>query len=128
MWKIVLTAIGIGHLGTAAFMWAAPQVWYESVPGVAVLGPYNLHFVRDIGLIFLVSGLGLIWGAVWRNLTAGVFGTLWPLFHALFHLWIWAGRGVALDLIALTNLAGIQLPGWLAVLAIIQLNRQEERL
>lgn len=126
MWKIILIVVGLGHLGSALFMWFAPQVWYARVPGVAVMGPYNLHFVRDIALIFLVSAMALVWGGVRRDQTACVIGALWPVFHAVFHLWIWGARGLPLDLVAVTNLAGVQVPGWLAVLATVQLARQED--
>src|ERR1700731_3043762 len=30
--------------------------WYGVVPGVTVTGPYNPHFVRDIGAAYLVAG------------------------------------------------------------------------
>jgi hypothetical protein len=33
--------------------------WYASVPGVVETGPYNPHFVQDIGAAFLVAGLAL---------------------------------------------------------------------
>src|SRR5262249_36047357 len=35
--------------------------WYEVIPGVTDFGPYNAHFVRDIGCIYLASGLALTW-------------------------------------------------------------------
>ena len=60
------------------------------------------------------------WGAGKRNVTAAVFGAAWPCFHALFHIWIWLGRGVPFDEIALVNLVGIQLPAWLALMAALQ--------
>ena len=33
--------------------------WYQSVPGAAETGPFNPHFVQDIGAAFLVAGLAL---------------------------------------------------------------------
>ena len=33
--------------------------WYGAVPGVIATGPYNPHFVRDIGATYLVVGLSL---------------------------------------------------------------------
>ena len=30
--------------------------WYGAVPGVTATGPYNPHFVRDIGAAYLVVG------------------------------------------------------------------------
>jgi hypothetical protein len=33
--------------------------WYGVVPGVTATGPYNPHFVRDIGAAYLVVGASL---------------------------------------------------------------------
>jgi len=39
--------------------------WYGAVPGVVATGPYNPHFVRDIGAAYLVTAGGLA-GYAWR--------------------------------------------------------------
>jgi hypothetical protein len=39
--------------------------WYNAVPGVIATGPYNSHFVRDIGAVYLMSAASLGWFA-WR--------------------------------------------------------------
>ena len=46
-----LFAILLG--GNAIFMLVAPITWYETTPGVVLTGPPNIHFIRDIGLIYL---------------------------------------------------------------------------
>ena len=46
-------------------MLLATPTWYESVPGVSETGPYNPHFVQDIGAAFLVAGLALA-ARAWR--------------------------------------------------------------
>lgn len=43
----------------------ASLAWYDAVPGVRATGPYNPHFVRDIGAAYLVVAMGLAWFA-WR--------------------------------------------------------------
>jgi len=125
MWRNILFAIGVYFAGLGVMMWGAPLLWYELTPGVAMMGPYNLHFVRDIALVFFMSGVGLAWGAMRWDRTGCVMGIAWPALHALFHLWIWGARGAPADLVALTNLLGIQLPVWLAVLAINRYFKQE---
>ncbi len=37
--------------GNGLFMLVAPSAWYQFVPGVTHTGPFNQHFIRDIGLI-----------------------------------------------------------------------------
>ncbi len=113
MTRSLVYGLGGLHLGTALWIWAWPLDWYATVPGVQDTGPANLHFMRDIALIYLVSGAGLIAAMRHRDRRLGLWAASWPGLHALFHLWIWAAhRGAALDLVALTNLVGIQAPAW----------------
>ena len=56
-----LTALALAANGV--FMLIAPLSWYDAVPGVPATGPFNPHFVRDIGAAYLVAGLGVVWFA-----------------------------------------------------------------
>lgn len=47
-----------------AMLFAGPW-WYVTVPGVTLTGPYNAHFVRDIGSAYLVVGASLA-AFAWR--------------------------------------------------------------
>ena len=126
MWKYLLFVIGIWHLGTAIYMWFAPQLWYVQTPGVAMMGLFNLHFIRDIALVFALSGAAMVLGVIRGNPTAVWFGAGWPALHAVFHIWIWTARGVPLDQVALVNLIGIQLPALLALTAALSHFRKGE--
>lgn len=58
-----LLGVGLGINGL--LMLGVPFDWYEAVPGVVKTGPFNAHFVRDIGAAYLVCALAL--GAfAWR--------------------------------------------------------------
>jgi hypothetical protein len=58
-----LLGVGLGINGL--LMFGVPFDWYEAVPGVVKTGPFNAHFVRDIGAAYLVCALAL--GAfAWR--------------------------------------------------------------
>ncbi len=83
IWVLALALAANGLL-----MLAAPVPWYGMVPGVAETGPFNAHFIRDIGAAYLVAGGGLVAFLLDRRarpaaLAAGAFLTL----HALVHLW-----------------------------------------
>ena len=62
--------------------------WYGAVPGVPATGPFNPHFVKDIGAAYLVVGVSL--GAfAWRPAAAfsalvGAAGFL--TLHAAIHV------------------------------------------
>lgn len=81
-----LLGVGLGINGL--LMLGVPFDWYEAVPGVVKTGPFNAHFVRDIGAAYLVCGLALgafarrprvAWSAL---LAAAGFLSL----HAIIHL------------------------------------------
>jgi len=126
MWRPVLFLIAAMNAGNALTMWVMPHTWYEMVPGVAMMGPFNPHFVRDIALAFGMSAAALAWGALRLDRSAAICGAAWPCLHALFHVWIWAiHRGAPFDQIALVNLTGIQIPAWLALAAALNFTRKE---
>jgi hypothetical protein len=62
----LLGAMALGSAGNAVWMLADPARWYRELPaGVPDTGPYNEHFVRDIGCAFAAVALALAWAA-WR--------------------------------------------------------------
>ena len=69
-------------------MLVAPGPWYEAVPGVTGTGPFNSHFIRDIGAAYLACAAGLGWWAARRT---GPAGAVLPVavflgLHMLVHL------------------------------------------
>ncbi|MEM9495973.1 MAG: hypothetical protein AAGA09_08205 [Pseudomonadota bacterium] len=113
--RLIVFIVAAFYFALAVFMWTAPMTWYETTPGVAMMGPFNSHFVRDVALAFLMSGAAMCFGVVKLERNVTYFGLAWPCAHALFHVWIWLTRGAPFDLVAAANLAGIQLPAWLAL-------------
>jgi hypothetical protein len=81
--------LGLAALANGAFMLVSPTHWYFAVPGVTDTGPFNQHFVRDIGLIFLFVGTAFLLGAAKPQYRIVLWAapTLWLAAHALFHLW-----------------------------------------
>ena len=63
MKRIVAAVLGALLAANALAMLVAPLWWYGVVPGVPSTGPFNPHFVRDIGAAYLVVVLGLGWFA-----------------------------------------------------------------
>lgn len=93
MLKIICVAasvvLGIGAIANGMFMLIDPERWYLEVPGVTTTGPFNKHFVRDIGLIFLLLGGSFLLGAARPHLRVAFWAvpSIWLAGHALFHLW-----------------------------------------
>ena len=87
---ITIVALNSAFLSAnGMFMLIAPLTWYDLVPGVTDTGPYNQHFIRDIGLIQLSLGLAFVIGMVVPERRIGLWGaaTAWLAAHALFHFW-----------------------------------------
>ena len=81
--------LGVASLANGVFMLVAPEDWYFAVPGVTTTGPFNQHFIRDIGLIFLLLGAGLLIGAARPRVRPLLWtaAAVWLSGHALFHFW-----------------------------------------
>lgn len=100
-------------LGNAFWMLADPAGWYAGIDGVANTGPYNPHFVRDIGMAYLTLAL-LAFAAIRRPGHAVPLlgaGTLFLGLHALLHIWdIAAGRLPAEHVVM--DMPGVFLPAF----------------
>ncbi len=61
--------------------------WFGRVPGVVETGPFNPHFVRDVGFGFMTAG-GALAAFAWRRglWPAALAGSAFLALHALFHL------------------------------------------
>ncbi|MFK4870568.1 hypothetical protein [Novosphingobium sp. ZW T3_23] len=83
------TMLGLGSAANSLFMLISPANWYFAVPGVTTTGPFNQHFVRDIGLIFLLVAIALLTGVARpaSRIPLWSAAALWLAGHALFHFW-----------------------------------------
>jgi hypothetical protein len=85
----IALVLGLGAVANGLFMLVSPAAWYVSVPGVTTTGPFNQHFIRDIGIIFLFLGAAFAIGAVRPDYRIVLWSaaTLWLGCHATFHFW-----------------------------------------
>jgi hypothetical protein len=98
---ILAWILGLSLAANGAIMLAVPAAWYGAVPGVPATGPFNAHFVRDIGVAYLVAGMALTSFARDRTARpAALAGAAFLGLHALVHLWdAAAGREPAQQLL-----------------------------
>jgi hypothetical protein len=88
-------ALGLFYLALGAMMLIDPASWYEATPGVEHTGPFNAHFIIDVGLAFAASGalwLAAVLAPAHRGGLA-LGASLWPALHAAFHVLGWAQHG-----------------------------------
>jgi hypothetical protein len=116
MSRIVSAILGLALGANGLAMLFAGLWWYGVVPGVTATGPYNPHFIRDIGAAYLVVGASLA-AFAWRPRDA------WPaLCAAAAFLTVHAGVHVfdaacgTRPLADVTrDLAGVYLPALIGV-------------
>ena len=106
----ILWGLVVFYLITGLFIAVAPLGFYETGPGVSDTGPYNMHFLRDVGFAFTVSSLGIAYGLVRRLKPLIVFGTAWLAMHGLFHLTLWLLHSAPVSEGALLDLVLVVLP------------------
>ena len=85
--RLLLAGVGLFQGGTGLAMILAPARWFMTAPGIAATGPFNPHFVIDVGLAFLATGLSFL-ACAWRpRLRLAAFGgSGFVVLHAGFHL------------------------------------------
>jgi hypothetical protein len=114
MWRRILAgALGAFGAVNSLAMLIEPAGWFARVPGAADTGPFNMHFVQDVGLAFLAASLGLC-ALAWRATLwpAALAGSAFLVFHALLHLWGLAhghSRTAVFDLVAIVAPAALAL-------------------
>lgn len=81
--------LGLGAAANGLFMLLSPANWYFAVPGVTTTGPFNQHFLRDIGLIFVLVAVALLVGVARPRARVALWSAaaLWLAGHAVFHFW-----------------------------------------
>lgn len=111
--RVLAALLGLFHTANGVFMLVAPRAWFAAAPGAADTGPFNPHFVADVGFAFLAGGLALL-AFAWRpRLKLAAFGASgFLVLHALLHLW-GAAHGHAHHLAA--DLGAIALPAFLGL-------------
>jgi hypothetical protein len=109
---IFLTIVGVGVGGWAYF---APSHWYNTFPGfgmtwLPVLGPYNEHFVKDVGSMYLglaaLSALALYYlGNRAVVVVTGICVSVFNALHLIYHLGMlhmYGPRDAVLNVVALS--------------------------
>ena len=89
-WGWIFAISGALCAANALWMLAGPMHWYHELPAaVPDTGPFNPHFVRDIGCAFLATGTALVWAAFtphWRPALVPI-AALFLGGHALVHVY-----------------------------------------
>ncbi len=110
MTRTLIWALVAFYLLTGLYIAVLPQDFYLNAPGAADTGPYNMHFIRDVGFAFLTSSLAIGYGLYANQKLLMVFGSLWLLIHGLFHLTLWVFHGMHFNGAALIDAVTVTIP------------------
>lgn len=108
---IASTLLGLASVINGVLMIFQPEYWYWLVPGLSDRGPFNQHFVRDIGINYLLIGIAFIIGVLYarQRLLLWCLPTAWLTGHAIFHVWE-VMVGICQPQALITDFAGVTLP------------------
>jgi len=114
MMTLILFVLTVFNAANGLAMVFAPRFWYATVPGASETGPFNPHFIPDIGIAFLAAALGTALAI--RSTGTARLAVLAPaaLFlggHAVLHIVELSHHGEAV----LRDTAMIVVPGLLPV-------------
>lgn len=124
--KPFLVLLALWHGANGIVMVLAGASWYRTVPGVADTGPFNPHFVQDIGLAFLAAAAALFAAGHDSRLRKGALlpAAVFLGGHAFLHLgdFIFGGgtiSGVTRDIVT------ILIPGFAPALVLFLAAKRE---
>lgn len=113
MIRTLLIILGLAHFVSGCTAFLAPQFFYDTIPGLSLMGPFHLHLVRDVGLAFIASGGAVMWGALKADRSAAIFGSVFPVLHAFLHIQIWVRRDFIFDYITAFDFFIVAIPAFL---------------
>ena len=90
--------LAFGFASNGVWMLAAPFNWFNTVPGVLDSGPFNDHFVRDVGIAYALSGIAFL------QLARGVAGARPYAMAGVFFLLTHAGLHLAETLVGVRDI------------------------
>jgi AhpD family alkylhydroperoxidase len=86
LWALIAALLALALVVNGLAMMAAPFWWYGFVPGVAATGPFNEHFVSDVGVAYVAAALSLALAVGRLERTAAAPAAAFLALHALVHL------------------------------------------
>lgn len=110
MIRILIWALVAFYLLTGLYVAVLPHDFYLNAPGAQQTGPYNMHFIRDVGFAFITSSVAIGYGIFANQRPVMVIGSLWLLMHGLFHLTLWAVHGMQFDSAAVIDAVSVSIP------------------
>jgi hypothetical protein len=86
LWALLAALLALALFVNGAAMMGAPLSWYGFIPGVAATGPFNGHFVSDIGAAYVAAAVSLAFAVGRLERAAAAPAAAFLVLHALIHL------------------------------------------
>jgi hypothetical protein len=92
-------------------MLADPLGWYGHIEGVPDTGPFNPHFVRDIGVAYLTLAIMMAAAARWLGHAVALLSAVavYHFLHVFLHVWDVAAGRLPIDHLTM-DIPGVLLP------------------
>jgi AhpD family alkylhydroperoxidase len=86
LWALLAALLALALVINGVAMMGAPLPWYGFVPGVAATGPFNAHFVSDVGAAYVAAAVSLAFAVGRLERLAAAPAAAFLSLHALIHL------------------------------------------
>lgn len=86
LWALIAALLALALLMNGVAMMGAPLSWYGFIPGVAATGPFNEHFVSDVGAAYVAGAVSLALAVGRLERTPAIPAAAFLSLHALIHL------------------------------------------
>jgi AhpD family alkylhydroperoxidase len=86
LWALIAALLALALFMNGVAMMGAPLSWYGFIPGVAATGPFNEHFVSDVGAAYVAAAVSLAFAVGRLERTAAAPAAAFLVLHALIHL------------------------------------------
>lgn len=87
--KTIYNILGGISLGNGLWMLISATTWFAKMPvGAEDTGPMNAHFVHDVGLVYVLVGMGALWCGyrLQKSIEVHIAITLFMGGHAFIHV------------------------------------------
>jgi AhpD family alkylhydroperoxidase len=86
LWALIAALLALALFMNGVAMLGAPFWWYGFVPGVGATGPFNGHFVGDVGAAYVAAAVSLALAVGRLERAAAAPAAAFLSLHALIHL------------------------------------------
>jgi AhpD family alkylhydroperoxidase len=125
LWALLAALLALALFLNGVAMMGAPLWWYGFVPGAAATGPFNQHFVSDVGAAYVAAAVSLAFAVGRLERTVAAPAAAFLSLHALIHLISLNGAAPPERAALIGEIVGVYAPAILALAHVVPARWQQ---